>query len=86
MSADPADLADVAAHLLGVAHPDADQLEQRMLDDFGDTILPTKPVPQTTIGLVSMPTATRHPMSFTQPSSRLSRRNPQCSLTASDAS
>ena len=35
-SAEAADLTDVAAHLVGIAHPDPDQLEQRVLDDLGD--------------------------------------------------
>ena len=44
----PADVADVAADLVGVADADAHQLEQRVLEDLGITIRPTKPVPQTT--------------------------------------
>jgi len=42
-----ADVADVAAHLVRVADAHTHQLEQRMLDDLGITIRPTKPVPHT---------------------------------------
>ena len=39
----PADLADVGPDLVGIAHPDAHQLEGRVADDFGDHHLPDEP-------------------------------------------
>ena len=36
LGAEATDLADVAARLVGIAHADADELEQRVLDDLGD--------------------------------------------------
>ena len=43
-AAEPADLADVASHLLRIAHPDADELEARGGSTISAiTILPTNP-------------------------------------------
>ncbi len=37
-----ADLTDVAAHFVGIAHPDAHQFEERVLHDFRDHHLADK--------------------------------------------